>query len=345
MEELDRLPEILQADDYINLAFGRAKKRIDNISKKVKIAEKWFKIAELTRVEIAASILSSKLDEILNKFPRVEEFSDFKRKLFACFVNVDEYKKNLGRVNYYKNLIQKIEKEVIKKLKKSDKPGVCAGLRKEAFGRFASIMRQLDKYLSKIEKDRIIIKYFPLVKEGLFTVCIAGFPNVGKSTLMKKLTGANVEINSYSFTTKKLLINYIKHREQQIQIIDTPGTLNRLEKMNLIEKQAHLAITEVGDLIIFVYDPLSERDKQNKLLLKTIGIGKELYVYMSKTDIIDKEKILEEKERILEILRKNNYGKSKVFVDSEEVKGKIIERFKSWNPKKKDKEEKNKFTS
>lgn len=335
MKDLDRLPEIMQGKDYINLAFGRAKKRIDNISKKAKTKEKWFKVAELTRVEIAGNVLTNKLGEILDKFPKVEEFSEFKKKLFGCFVEIDEYKKRLGRVNYFKGLIEKIQREITKKLKKTEKPSESARLRKEAFGRFASVMRQLDKVFGEIEADRREIKHFPLVKENLFTVCIAGFPNVGKSTLMKKLTGANVEINSYSFTTKKLLINYIEHREQKIQIIDTPGTLDRLEKMNLIEKQAHLAIRELGGMIIFVYDPLSEKEKQDKLLSKTIELGKEIHVYMSKTDLMNEKQILEEKERISGLLKEDKAGKSKIFLKPEEVKEKIIERFKGWKPREK----------
>jgi nucleolar GTP-binding protein len=83
-------------------------------------------------------------------------------------------------------------------------------------------------------------------------VAIAGFPNVGKSTLLNRLTGATAETNAYAFTTKSLNMGAIEYRHNTIQFIDTPGTLARPEKMNDIERQAYLAMKYAAHLIIYV---------------------------------------------------------------------------------------------
>lgn len=99
------------------------------------------------------------------------------------------------------------------------------------------------------------MKKIPNVKD-MFTVVIAGAPNVGKSTLLKALTESEPEIAPYPFTTKNILLGYIKDVKHEIQVIDTPGLLDRkLEEKNIIEKQAILALKHLANVIIFVFDP------------------------------------------------------------------------------------------
>ena len=45
------------------------------------------------------------------------------------------------------------------------------------------------------------MKDYPTIKTSLFTVAICGFPNVGKTTLLSKMTPSEPEISNYSFTT------------------------------------------------------------------------------------------------------------------------------------------------
>ena len=138
------------------------------------------------------------------------------------------------------------------------------------------------------------MRNFPAIKTKIKTICITGFPNVGKSTLLKKITGSNVEIQPYAFTTKKLLLGYI---DKKIQLIDTPGTLNRYNRMNSIEKQAYLAIKHLAHKVIYVFDLTEtcgyEIEQQIKLYkrLKEEFEEKEIIIYLSKTDILKREQV------------------------------------------------------
>ena len=128
------------------------------------------------------------------------------------------------------------------------------------------------------------------------TIAIMGFPNVGKTTLLYKLTGSKPEIKEYAFTTKGVNIGYFRTEKERLQMIDTPGTLARFDKMNDIEKIAVLVAKYLAEKFIYVFDlteasyPLSD---QIRLFNDIKGYNKEIIVYLSKTDIIDLKKVKE----------------------------------------------------
>ena len=138
-----------------------------------------------------------------------------------------------------------------------------------------------------------------MVKTKLPTIAIAGFPNVGKSTLLGKISSSKPEVAAYPFTTKGIMIGYFKKDSKKIQILDTPGTLNRLDKMNMIEKQAWLALKLVAKKIIYIFD-LTEPfplDLQEELYTKIKQLQKPVMIYLSKTDILEKEKVNKFKQK------------------------------------------------
>jgi len=88
--------------------------------------------------------------------------------------------------------------------------------------------------------------------------------------------------------------------------------------MNYIEMQAYLALKYLADLVIYVFDPRLETplDEQEKLLSKLKKTGKEILLYMSKTDIADRKIIEEIKDKYpdikdIETIRKELIIKSK----------------------------------
>ena len=205
----------------------------------------------------------------------------------------------------------------MRRIKNKDKAEIIKA-KKSYIGRVSSIMKRLDKKLNLIEETRRIIQTFPDIKEDLYTVCINGFPNVGKSTLLTKITSSKPEIGSYAFTTKTLNTGYFKDRFEDIQVVDVPGSLNRFEKMNDVEKQAEIALKYLSNLIVYVYD-LTEPyplEQQEKLFKKTKEELKPVLIYFSKADILGEDKINKFiKEKKLENATHN----------PEELKKKIIE--------------------
>jgi nucleolar GTP-binding protein len=183
----------------------------------------------------------------------------FFQELLSIKFNVDELKKSLGAIDWAKKTINMVYKTQIKQLKKSQKIDFLKLKQKEIHGRIISIVKQVKKELITLKEAREVFRSFPDI-ENIPTVVIAGYPNVGKSSLLRCISSAKPEIAQYPFTTKEIVIGHlfkqVKYEKIKIQIIDTPGLLDRtLVKRNKIEQQAISAIKNLADIIIFIFDP------------------------------------------------------------------------------------------
>lgn len=62
-------------------------------------------------------------------------------------------------------------------------------------------------------------------KSGDTRVGLIGFPSVGKSTLLTKLTGTKSEAAAYEFTTLTAIPGVIRYKGAKIQLLDLPGII------------------------------------------------------------------------------------------------------------------------
>ncbi len=299
------LKKIEGPDFYLDVAFRKASKRVSEIRSSSREKDRFNKSKnlELTRLELIRTVLTEQLNKITDSFPSIDKLDEFYKELIKCTLDYRDLKKSLGSVSWAVDKIHYMYKFYKNKIIKTKDHRKINSLRKEFYGRVSSILKQIKPYLFYLEESRKTMRNYPAIKTSLYTVCLFGFPNVGKSTLLKKLTTADPEINAYPFTTKKLNLGYIKTPKTKIQVIDTPGTLNRLNKMNYIELQAYLAVKHLADLIVYVFDPSLEYsfEKQEKLLKKLEEFDKEIVLYMSKTDIADKDVIKQYKKKYSKI--------------------------------------------
>lgn len=326
MKDLDKLPPVETYQELLDNAFLHAKKKVRFEFVKSRASEdyKAQKEIDIKRIELITDTLCRRIDAIINSFVGIskEGLTEFELRILECLIDVDKFKKALSQIGLSKKFLIENKREALRVIKRSRSLRETKSLSKRAYSKIAGIMKRAKRPFEVIEQSRKAIRVFPPVDESLFTVCVAGFPNVGKSTLVKKITGSNVKVADYAFTTKGLLIGYIEHRFQSIQIIDTPGTLNRSNKMNLIEKQAEVVISTLPMLVVFVFDPTNFIEEQLKLLKKTILYKKPLVVYISKTDILKSQ----QSEQIkLEIAK--SFSQIQIFCDPYEIRERIIEEF------------------
>ncbi len=287
------LKKVESATFYIDVAFRRASKKAKELRSRVKKNRfQKSKELELARIQVIRDVLTSDLNDIIKGFPSLDSLDQFYIELIKCTLDYKDIKKSLGSVKWAVDKINQLFKKYYSSLTKTQDIKKINPMRREYYGRVSSVVKQIDKYLEYLETARRTMRKYPAVKTKIFTVCIFGFPNSGKSTLLSKLTQATPEIAAYPFTTKQLNLGYIKEPPHEIQIIDTPGTLNRFNKMNDIELQAYIAVKHLADLVVYVFDPQFSYDfeKQKKLLERVKKFNKPVLLYLSKTDIVPNAK-------------------------------------------------------
>lgn len=114
---------------------------------------------------------------------------------------------------------------------------------------------------------------FDVMKSGDARVALIGFPSVGKSTLLNKVTSTESESASYEFTTLTCIPGVIEHNGANIQLLDLPGIIEGAAQGKGRGRQV-IAVARTADMIIMMLDA-TKGDIQKGLLekeLETCGI-------------------------------------------------------------------------
>ena len=146
------------------------------------------------------------------------------------------------------------------------------------------LRRRLAKLKSQKEVKRGAKPRFAIKKEGIGQVCLIGMPNSGKSTLLKMLTGVDVEIADYPYTTTKPEVGMMKYEDVWIQIVEIPSTFD----------PEFMSIAHNCDLVIRVIDIHQDIDEQRKKIREILN---EYKVKAKQIKVITKKPINIEKLR------------------------------------------------
>ncbi|BFZ63777.1 GTP-binding protein rbg1 [Saitoella coloradoensis] len=102
---------------------------------------------------------------------------------------------------------------------------------------------------------------FDVARTGVASVGFIGFPSVGKSTLMSKLTGTHSEAAAYEFTTLTTVPGVMQYRGAKIQVLDLPGIIQGAKDGKGRGRQV-IAVARSCSLIFIVLDvskPLTDK--------------------------------------------------------------------------------------
>lgn len=258
------IPTILRPQELLDKAFSRAS-RIEKPDRDRRYRQRKTTQA---RLEAVRNIINDALERYVRRFPSLDQVEPYHKELIDLLIGEDRYRLALGRVEQgRKNLVQFMNREMNEASTELDVP-VLLQTQRRAYGRVSSQLKSLEEPLEELARFREIMRRLPTVTPGLFTVVIAGYPNVGKSSLIRALTDAEPEIASYPFTTKAAHVGHMglrpeeekgrrwRDRRLKMQVIDTPGLLDRpAAERNPIEQQAALALRHLADLVLYLRDP------------------------------------------------------------------------------------------
>ena len=123
------------------------------------------------------------------------------------------------------------------------------------YGRLSSFVREVDRDVELVRAVDRFLDERPHLETGRPTVVVAGFPNVGKSSLVARLSSTHPKVADYPFTTLSIAVGHADLGFDRLQVVDTPGVLGRPGRSNPAESEATAAVGGVASVVLFVLDP------------------------------------------------------------------------------------------
>lgn len=241
--EFEKIPTVPTADEVLDRCFRRAAAKMKEKKNKDRANEEF--------VRAVSQAIHDRLVRVMRSFPEFETLPPFYRDTVDILWGIDRVKKALGGVGWAARWARTHGPGLAYQTRKSETPQV---IRKRAVARLSSVVHQIDDDLRFLNDIRNVLRKLPHVEDE-FTVVIAGYPNVGKSSFIRLVSSATPEVASYPFTTKGIIVGHRMTGRERMQFIDTPGVLDRpAEERNAIERQALTAVVNLADVILCIID-------------------------------------------------------------------------------------------
>ncbi|KAJ0965414.1 hypothetical protein J5N97_026552 [Dioscorea zingiberensis] len=264
----------------------------------------------MRKVKFTQQNFNEKLTTIIEEFPRLDGIHPFYGDLLHVLYNKDHYKLALGQINTARNIIKKISNDYIRLLKYGDSLYRCKCLKVAALGRMCTVVKRIGPSLAYLEQIRQHMARLPSIDPNVRTILICGYPNVGKSSFINKVTRADVDVQPYAFTTKSLFVGHTDYKYLRYQVIDTPGILDRpFEDRNIIEMCSITALAHLKAAVLFFLDISGSCGytiaQQAALFhsIKSLFMNKPLVIVCNKIDLQPLEGLLEDDMKLVEEMK------------------------------------------
>ncbi|KAK2932251.1 hypothetical protein FoTM2_006709 [Fusarium oxysporum f. sp. vasinfectum] len=286
------IPPVPTQQEFLDIVLSRTQRKLPT---QIRAG---FKISRIRafytrKVKFTQETFSEKFGAILESFPRLQDIHPFHKDLLNTLYDADHFRIALGQMSTAKHLIETISRDYVRLLKYGQSLFQCKQLKRAALGPPASRPSAFDRPNTR-------------------TLLICGYPNVGKSSFLKSVTRADVDVQPYAFTTKSLFVGHFDYKYLRFQAIDTPGILDHpLEEMNTIEMQSITAIAHLRSAIMYFMD-LSEQcgytvSAQIALFksIKPLFSNKLVFVVINKIDVTRPEDLEPEVQAELQSILKS----------------------------------------
>ena len=167
----------------------------------------------------------------------------------------------------------------------------------------------------------------------LADVGLVGFPNVGKSTLLKTLTSAKPKIGNYEFTTLKPNLGIVEYRNfKSFVIADIPGIIEGASEGKGLGHYFLRHIERNSVLLFLLSADSKDVVKEYKVLLNELKkynpelIDKQRLIAISKSDLINEKDIEKIKNKVSSGIKNIPFE----FISSVSNKGLIELKDKMW---------------
>ena len=265
--DFEGLPTTPRSEELVDKAFSRAART--GRAKRGKEAQE-------SMLQTAGNILSDNLRNVVTTWPDFDDLDPFHYEFADATLadtdvgGVDALRRDLSAVMNAGRQADNIKREYQGRIRTAD-TDTARKLREQAFARLADITEGVSEELLAVGEARDALRTLPDIRADEPAVVVTGYPNVGKSSFVNRLTNADNETAAYPYTTTGLDVGHVEIDHARYQLVDTPGLLDRpAEERNAIESQAVSALTHLADAVLVLLDASGEcgypLDRQLELL-------------------------------------------------------------------------------
>jgi nucleolar GTP-binding protein len=196
----------------------------------------------------------------------------FEATLIAQAFGAGSLERALVRVRRAEERIRGLARTAARETKSASGPEELGDLIRAFYGRLSSFVREVDPDLERLRSIGRFLDERPHLDPNSPTLVIAGFPNVGKSSLVGRLSSAHPKVAAYPFTTLSIAVGHADLGFDRLQVLDTPGVLGRVGRTNPAEAEARAAVGGAATVVLFVLDPSGQCgysiEEQERLLAR-----------------------------------------------------------------------------
>ena len=248
---LQEIKNIATAEELIDRALRRASK----VEEKVRNPDYRARLTAVRKIHSVADNLANPMISYVKAFPSFDSIHPFDREIIDLTVGVDKLKKSLGAVDWARKEILMISTKYVPRARARKSAENTMKIMSEAYTKMTNVVRQISKSFDFLISARSIFRNLPNVDTESSIAVFAGAPNVGKSSLIGAISSGKPEVKSYPFTTKAVSLGHVKKKYSVLQVMDTPGLLDRSDsERNDMEKQGIAAFDFLDPIIVFLTD-------------------------------------------------------------------------------------------
>lgn len=248
--------------------------------------------AEIARLQTVYNILISKTNFIRELVNLLDNLHPFFWDLVEIEYDRTEISAAIRCVSKSRKLASQFWEKYRFLLMGAETPREIKKVGAEARGRIMSTIKRCRRSLEILRSIVIFLSKLPAINPSMPTILVAGAPSTGKSTFVATASRARPKVSPFPFTTKNVHVGHTVIRGISIQVVDTPGLLDRpFTEMNYIERRAMAALRSITGPVVLLIDvspnPSLELDRQFKIIDNIIKLNKNIYVFINKIDIAD----------------------------------------------------------
>ncbi|MCR5727403.1 MAG: GTPase HflX [Lachnospiraceae bacterium] len=174
---------------------------------------------------------------------------------------------------------------------------------------------KLREEIENVEKNRSTNRV-KRQKNGSVVAAIVGYTNAGKSTLLNKLTGADILAADMLFATLDPTVRVLELNDgQEILLTDTVGFIRKLPHHLIEAFRSTLEEAKYADIIIHVVDASNPKAFEQMQVvydtLRRLGVGdKPVITLFNKQDLLTEKEVLKDlnSDKSIEISAKTGQG-------------------------------------